>query len=359
MLDIMNATLERNNNSFNKSTKKTEKSDFLSIFDTTESDVREDELLEAMNTIQNIRIEQYNYEDSKIVIENEGLNIISDKSVRISNLNDLEIINKLMEFENSVFNIENVELNITVKDKSLNMDKASNHLNLIIQNEENKEDIFKIINTEEVNLEKEIPSIKSQTLNFKNNYKIASQDNREIELLKEIADDGNIFITQSMNKNTLNINSNELDIENKPVIIRQEYLSKDIVKVITYLKNNDVQNLKLNITPKNLGEITINLTKSSTDTKILITISEQESFNLINKNLKEITQHLENTNIKVNQIVVEVKTDNQSFFGDSLSQQFNDRRDQNQSSKQNKNEKEVLEQEKTIVNKDENISILA
>ncbi|MGL5693188.1 MAG: flagellar hook-length control protein FliK [Peptostreptococcaceae bacterium] len=352
MLNIMNTTLDISNNSFNKNVKKIEELDFLSIFDTTDSDINEEALLEVMKIMQNIKVEQYNMEVFQDEVENDNLYISEKVTVKNSSLSDLDIMNNLIKLEHK-------DLNINIEDKLLNHDKLINQSNSGTKDVKNKDDILKFINSQELNTEEQLPSIKINHLNFRDDYKINLQENKDINLLKEIAADENIFITQSVSKNILNVNSNDLDFETKPISVRQEYISKDIVNAITYLKKSDVQSLKLNITPKNLGELTINLTKSSTDTKILITISEQESFNLINKNLKEITQHLETTNIKVNQIVVEVKTDNQSLFGDSLSQQFKDSSNQNQSGKQNKDKREVLEQENDTVSKDENISILA
>ncbi|MGL5331054.1 MAG: flagellar hook-length control protein FliK [Peptostreptococcaceae bacterium] len=357
MLNIMNTTLGINNNSFNKSIEKIEELDFLSIFDTTEIDIKEEDLLSVIEIMPNINVEAYNIEKfQNEVVDN---NLRNSNTVEISDLNDLDIMNKIIKLENKNLNNENVDLKIKVDDKLLNVEKTSDYLNRSIKKVEIEDEILKNINSGKVNIEDKLPSIKLETLNLKNDYKINSLENRDINVLKEIINDENIFVNQSINKNTLDINSNEFEGETKPIEIRQNHLSKDIVKTISYLKNNDIQNLKLNITPKNLGELTINLTKSSEDTKILITISEPESFNLINKNLKEITQHLETANINVNQIVVEVKTDNKGLFGDSLSQQFKDRNNQNQGSKQNKNKKETLEKENTALSKDENISILA
>lgn len=367
MLNIKNTTLEVNEKSLNRNVKKEVGLDFLSIFDTTDN---EEDLLDVMTIIQNINIEQHNIKSYENIIKNNDLNINDEvnlkkdiftnyDTVQAEKGQTLESIYNLMKFKNEEIKVENLYLDMIKNDNFSDKTELKKSLNFIAKNVNKKDEILKNTELIEGNIQNKLPSIKIETLNLKNNFKLHSQQSREISLLKEIADDENISLVQIMNNDSLKINSNDLEIETKPIAVRKEYITKDIVKAISYLKSNDIQNLKVNITPKNLGELTINLIKSSEDTKVLIAISEQESFNLINKNLKEITQHLESTNIKVSQIVVEVKMDSQSLFGDSLSQQFNDRSNQNQSSKQNKNEKKDLEQEKSIANKDENISILA
>lgn len=190
------------------------------------------------------------------------------------------------------------------------------------------------------------------------NEKMYYNNDKDISILKEIAkDDSSKFVINenkfSVNGN-LNLSTNEV---NSLVEVRTTHFSQDVMESINYLKNNNLQELKVNLNPKELGEITIRLVKSDKETKLSVVVAKDEVYSLVNKNLQEIAKHLENLDIKVNEISVDIKNDNQSAFSDDSNHQFKE----NQGQKRNnyKNEVEKIEGENAKLTNEDNVNLLA
>ncbi|MCU9814794.1 flagellar hook-length control protein FliK [Paraclostridium sp. AKS73] len=112
------------------------------------------------------------------------------------------------------------------------------------------------------------------------------------------------------------------------VTIRASNLGDDFIKMVKYLKSNNIEEIKVNINPKELGDMTIKLLKDSEATKVFIHVGKEETFNMLNKNLNDINKHLADLGIKAKDIVVEMKSNDQNFFSDNLSQEFSRKEEQ-------------------------------
>lgn len=124
-----------------------------------------------------------------------------------------------------------------------------------------------------------------------------------------------------MTNNNANL---EVKTENlEPYVVRSEYIANDIVESINYLKVNNLEEIKVKMNPKDLGELHIKIIKENNVEKVFITLHNSESFKLVKDNVAEIKNHLNNLDINVNEVNVEMKSENRDDFSQNLNQQFN------------------------------------
>lgn len=255
--------------------------------------------------------------------------------------------------------------------KGLNLDKLSKKAgeentklaeNINEQDENPKDGIKKV--------DSEIKSLKSyEELNIatnanKNNIVDVNQKDKSkdesLSILENIADknasDLSIINNKTFTQET-SINKNL-----PAVTIRASNIGDDFIKMVKYLKNNNIEEIKVNINPKELGDMTIKLLKDSEATKVFIHVGKEETFNMLNKNLHDINKHLTDLGIKAKDIVVEMKSNDQNFFSDNLSQEFSKKEDQKKQKRNNRsnntslNSVEDLDENKIY---ESNLNILA
>lgn len=235
--------------------------------------------------------------------------------------------------------------------KGLNLDKLSEKAgeentklaeNINEQDENPKDGIKKV--------DSEIKSLKSyEELNVatnvnKNNFVDVNQKDKSkdesLSILENIADknasDLSIINNKTFTQET-SINKNL-----PAVTIRASNIGDDFIKMVKYLKNNNIEEIKVNINPKELGDMTIKLLKDSEATKVFIHVGKEETFNMLNKNLHDINKHLTDLGIKAKDIVVEMKSNDQNFFSDNLSQQFSKKEEQRKQKRNNRSGDTVL-----------------
>ncbi|MBS6506856.1 MAG: flagellar hook-length control protein FliK [Paraclostridium bifermentans] len=255
--------------------------------------------------------------------------------------------------------------------KGLNLDKLSKKAgeeniklaeNINEQDENPKDGIKKV--------DSEIKSLKSyEELNVatnanKNNIVDVNQKDKSkdesLSILENIADknasDLSIINNKTFTQET-SINKNL-----PAVTIRASNIGDDFIKMVKYLKNNNIEEIKVNINPKELGDMTIKLLKDSEATKVFIHVGKEETFNMLNKNLHDINKHLTDLGIKAKDIVVEMKSNDQNFFSDNLSQEFSKKEEQKKQKRNNRsNNTELNSVEDLDENKidESNLNILA
>lgn len=235
--------------------------------------------------------------------------------------------------------------------KGLNLDKLSKKAgeentklaeNINEQDENPKDGIKKV--------DSEIKSLKSyEELNVatnanKNNIVDVNQKDKSkdesLSILENIADknasDLSIINNKTFTQET-SINKNL-----PAVTIRASNIGDDFIKMVKYLKNNNIEEIKVNINPKELGDMTIKLLKDSEATKVFIHVGKEETFNMLNKNLHDINKHLTDLGIKAKDIVVEMKSNDQNFFSDNLSQEFSKKEEQKKQKRNNRSNNTAL-----------------
>ena len=197
-------------------------------------------------------------------------------------------------------------------------------------------------------------------------YKSSKGTSNDLEYLENIVSaDDNSYINSFVGINEFNTvyrNSTSNDIPQPVTEIRQEFITEDIIKSVKYMKNSDLEELNVKLNPRNLGEISIKLSKNKEHSNLLITVDDNNILDLVNKNIEDIKKHLNDTDINIKDIVINVKSENENLFSDNLNKEFNqDRRfNQNNSNKNKKNNNQIIEElHNSEHNKDDdNLNIL-
>ena len=138
-------------------------------------------------------------------------------------------------------------------------------------------------------------------------------------------------------------------------MLNLEY-SRDKYKQIEDILNNK-EEISVRMNPKDLGELNIRILKGNNEEKVIVTLRNEETFNLLKENVNEIKNHLSSLDIKVKEVEVEIKSESQNNFSHNSNQQSN--RNNNKEEKKSRNV--VFEQnhnEYYLENEDENINLL-
>ena len=214
-------------------------------------------------------------------------------------------------------------------------------------------------------LDDEIKNLKSyEELNVSTNTNKSNvidmkpkKDDKDLNILENILD---------KNVSIFSIVSNRAFIQdsvankNLPVVtIRANNMADDFIKMVKYLKNNNIEEIKVNIKPKELGDMTIKLMKDSEATKVFINVSKEDTFKMLNKNISDINKHLFDLGIKAKDVVVTMKSNSENFFSDNLSQQFGKREEPRKQKRNNHKQVSSIEDIEEVANSQENFNILA
>lgn len=136
------------------------------------------------------------------------------------------------------------------------------------------------------------------------------------------------FMTQFNNT----VNSLDTAGNGENIVIDKTNLNNDIIKTLKYMESNDVKNLTVKINPKELGEVTIKLTMEAGQMKASITANNKDAYNLLNSNILDITNKLQNNDIKIQNISLSIYEDT-TFFKDGSNNQENNGQGQNKEQK--------------------------
>ncbi|MBI6875780.1 flagellar hook-length control protein FliK [Clostridium aciditolerans] len=162
------------------------------------------------------------------------------------------------------------------------------------------------------------------------------------------------FMSQFNNAKVENVNVAE--IEN--LVVNKNNFSADMIKSIKYMELNNMKDLTVKINPKELGEVVIRLTMEAGAMKATITAANKEAFNLLNSNLADMTNKLQNSDIKVQSLALNIYNEDTTFFKDGSKNQ--------QSHEENKGKRNytvgAISEEETVDNTssiDSNVNMLA
>ena len=117
-------------------------------------------------------------------------------------------------------------------------------------------------------------------------------------------------------------NITETTKEVTPVVVRNEYLGSDVLKVVKYISNNRIEELNVKITPRELGEVNIKLLKAEDNNELIITLTNKKAYELIKENVADIEKHLASLDIKIKEVVVQVKNEVLSDMSGGFNEQF-------------------------------------
>lgn len=283
-------------------------------------------------------------------IENLHTSSESNYSLELNNNDMKEIINNINHLINEGRN---------------NSNKINESLNSLIDKIKNQiKDLDK--SSQEDSMYENLDTVGILNQSKIDEYKSSKGTSNDIEYLENIVSaDDNSYINSFVGINEFNTvyrNSTSNDIPQPVTEIRQEFITEDIIKSVKYMKNSDLEELNVKLNPRNLGEISIKLSKNKEHSNLLITVDDNNILDLVNKNIEDIKKHLNDTDINIKDIVINVKSENENLFSDNLNKEFNqDRRfNQNNSNKNKKNNNQIIEElHNSEHNKDDdNLNIL-
>ena len=283
-------------------------------------------------------------------IENLHTSSESNYSLELNNNDMKEIINNI---------------NYLINEGRNNSNKINESLNSLIDKIKNQiKDLDK--SSQEDSMYENLDTVGILNQSKIDEYKSSKGTSNDIEYLENIVSaDDNSYINSFVGINEFNTvyrNSTSNDIPQPVTEIRQEFITEDIIKSVKYMKNSDLEELNVKLNPRNLGEISIKLSKNKEHSNLLKTVDDNNILDLVNKNIEDIKKHLNDTDINIKDIVINVKSENENLFSDNLNKEFNqDRRfNQNNSNKNKKNNNQIIEElHNSEHNKDDdNLNIL-
>lgn len=283
-------------------------------------------------------------------IENLHTSSESNYSLELNNNDMKEIINNI---------------NYLINEGRNNSNKINESLNSLIDKIKNQiKDLDK--SSQEDSMYENLDTVGILNQSKIDEYKSSKGTSNDLEYLENIVSaDDNSYINSFVGINEFNTvyrNSTSNDIPQPVTEIRQEFITEDIIKSVKYIKNSDLEELNVKLNPRNLGEISIKLSKNKEHSNLLITVDDNNILDLVNKNIEDIKKHLNDTDINIKDIVINVKSENENLFSDNLNKEFNqDRRfNQNNSNKNKKNNNQIIEElHNSEHNKDDdNLNIL-
>lgn len=309
--------------------------------------------LENIKSSLNSKLNLNEVENTKNIldaIENLHTSSESNYSLELNNNDMKEIINNI---------------NYLINEGRNNSNKINESLNSLIDKIKNQiKDLDK--SSQEDSMYENLDTVGILNQSKIDEYKSSKGTSNDIEYLENIVSaDDNSYINSFVGINEFNTvyrNSTSNDIPQPVTEIRQEFITEDIIKSVKYMKNSDLEELNVKLNPRNLGEISIKLSKNKEHSNLLIIVDDNNILDLVNKNIEDIKKHLNDTDINIKDIVINVKSENENLFSDNLNKEFNqDRRfNQNNSNKNKKNNNQIIEElHNSEHNKDDdNLNIL-
>lgn len=215
-----------------------------------------------------------------------------------------------------------------------NLNTQENAVNNKLLQMSNKDgNIIKGFETENTNLGDKT----SNNKNEENSGFTGSSDN-DAKILSKILDGGKTDNKISRTTNFMaqfnNVKGDNIAAKNgiQELTLNKTTFNSDIIKTVKYMDLNNIKQLTVKITPKELGEITINLTMEDGKMKAALTASNKDAYNILNSNLQDLSNRFENNDIKVQGFSLNLYHEDTTFFNDE-SKKWS----QSESGKKNKN----------------------
>ncbi|MDB3085867.1 flagellar hook-length control protein FliK [Clostridioides difficile] len=294
-----------------------------------------------------------------------------DKDIN-SMLNDIEKLNVSDEFKqelklnknmlNKIVN-QNAELN---KDNTNKSDDVQNldimKLRELLDNNTNGD--FEVISktTEEDTKSVDLYNFNSNRMDKLNSNKQRDESSDILEKLAGANGNKSGNFSQVINK-SMDINKTKNDNVNLKHI--ESNVMDDSIKAIKHMKTNDIQELTIKLRPKELGDMNIQLLKDSESMKAVVTVFNKDVFDSINKNITDLKQHLELTNVNIKDVSVQMHSDNRNTsntFDKAFEQQNrqNNQENMNKQGTNNKHNNVIIEDEiKENIIDDDRVDLLA
>ncbi|KPI54770.1 flagellar hook-length control protein FliK [Clostridioides difficile] len=347
----------------NVSSNKSEKSDNECHFEDKSSHLEEENTYEKdyskINEILQQLISLLKNNDKKDKDINSILNDIEKLNISDELKQELKLNKNML---NKIVN-QNVELN---KDNTNKSDDVQNldimKLRELLDNNTNGD--FEVISktTEEDTKSVDLYNFNSNRMDKLNSNKQRDESSDILEKLAGANGNKSGNFSQVINK-SMDINKTKNDNVNLKHI--ESNVMDDSIKAIKHMKTNDIQELTIKLRPKELGDMNIQLLKDSESMKAVVTVFNKDVFDSINKNITDLKQHLELTNVNIKDVSVQMHSDNRNTsdtFDKAFEQQNrqNNQENMNKQGTNNKHNNVVIEDDiKENIIDDDRVDLLA
>lgn len=344
------------------------KKDLLKEIDSLLTNIKNQKIdINSNNEKQNQLIDSINDE----FLENVDLNFNVDFKTIFNKKKDEDLIglDKVINLDNNLSDdlksdkmskktgekIDNILKNVSLEDsknKEVNLESISSKVTSDQKNmiDELDNQVKSLKSYEELNVSTN--SNKSNVLDLK-----PKEEDKDLNVLENILDKNANVFSQVSNKTFIQESNANKNVPT--VTIRANQMADDFIKMVKYLKNNNIEEIKVNINPKELGDMTIKLMKDSEATKVFINVSKEDTFHMLSKNIGDINKHLFDLGIKSKDVVVTMKSNGENFFSDNLNQQFNKREESRKQKRNNTKQVSSIEEFEEVDNLQQNVNILA
>ncbi|MBY2477036.1 flagellar hook-length control protein FliK [Clostridioides difficile] len=268
-----------------------------------------------------------------------------DISSMLSNIEKLSISDELKQELKINKNLLNKIANQNTELNKANMNKSDDVQNLDMMKlrellDNNANGNFEVISktTEEDTKSIDLYNFNSNRMDNLNLNKQRDDSSDILEKLAGVNGNKNGNFSQVMNK-SIDINKTKNDNVNLKHI--ESNVMDDSIKAIKHMKTNDIQELTIKLRPKELGDMNIQLLKDSESMKAVVTVFNKDVFDSINKNITDLKQHLELTNVNIKDVSVQMHSDNRNTSDtfDKAFEQQNRQNNQENMDKQGTNNK--------------------
>ncbi|MCC0649515.1 flagellar hook-length control protein FliK, partial [Clostridioides sp. ZZV15-6598] len=286
-------------------------------------------------------------------------------------LNDMEKLNISDELKQELKLNKNIFNNIVKQNSELNkadMNKSNDMQNLDMMKlrellDNNVNENFEVISktTEDDNKSIDLYNFDSNRMDNLNSNKNRDDSSDILEKLAGVNGNKNGNFGQVINKS---IDMNKIKNDNVNLKQIESNVMDDSIKAIKHMKINDIQELTIRLRPKELGDMNIQLLKDNESMKAVVTVFNKDVFDSINKNITDLKQHLELTNVNIKDVSVQMHSDNRSTSDtfDKAFEQQNRQNNQENMNKQDTNNKRnnmVIEDEIKENIDDDRVDLLA
>lgn len=289
------------------------------------------------------------------------LNLLKNNNERDKDINS--ILNGLEKLNISDELKQELKLNKNILN---NIVKQNAELNKVYTNESNDVqnlDMMKLRELLDNNVNENFEVINKTTENDNESIDLYNFDSNRMENLnsnKKIDDSSDILeklagingnksgnFGQVINKS---IDMNKIKNDNVNLNQIESNVMDDSIKAIKHMKTNDIQELTIRLRPKELGDMNIQLLKDNESMKAVVTVFNKDVFDSINKNITDLKQHLELTNVNIKDVSVQMHSDNRST-SDTFDKAFEQQNRQN--NQENMNKQDTNNKRNNIVIEDE------
>lgn len=279
-----------------------------------------------------------------------------DKDIN-SILNGMEKLNISDELKQELKFNKNIFNNIVKQNTELNNDdtnKSNDMQNLDMMKlreflDNNVNENFEVISktTEDDNKSMDLYNFDSNRMDNLNSNKKRDDSSDILEKLAGINGNKSGNFGQVINKS---IDMNKVKNDNVNLKQMESNVMDDSIKAIKHMKTNDIQELTIRLRPKELGDMNIQLLKDNESMKAVVTVFNKDVFDSINKNITDLKQHLELTNVNIKDVSVQMHSDNRST-SDTFDKAFEQQNRQN--NQENMNKQNTSNKRNNIVIEDE------